>query len=228
MNYYLSIRSADNDPIVGPHTQKAIRLWLALGVIGSDWPCSRGEGFPWIRVEEIPGIARTTVELERRVADFRIGEGAWWTQPATEAQLRRLRYFEIPFQEDGLTKGRASLLIEVFSQVDPMRLQRYEAQPASTEQTAEILGLGGEPSNLSYGAAKHLIYELKATQRDERRRAERELTDWLASPEYLLIGILKDPDVLDICKLPEFSDEQVKAIVPLIQQNVPNWRGLDK
>lgn len=157
--YFLCVRPGNP---VGPHKIDSLREWVEIGAISPDWRvCKEGED-SWVKVADIPKFYEFPPKLRERFDRYRNRPiERWWSDPATEKQLKKLRFFEIPFNASGLTKGRASELIDAFVTIDPVREEQYESSPASASQAEEIRSLGGNPEDLTYSEARDEIEELK-------------------------------------------------------------------
>jgi len=103
------------------------------------------------------------------------------SEPATEKQKAKLRYFGCTWDE-GVTKGQAHDAIDECIRLFPEKEAEYYARPATEEQLArmrEILKPGDEDPEdyaesdkpLTYGEAKCLLEDLEL---EERQKAEEE------------------------------------------------------
>jgi len=163
--YYLCIRP---DDVVGPHRLDALREWVYLGFLSVATPaCKEGEE-NWITIEQIPKFSEYPAKLQTRLVEHlnRPSEH-WWSDPPTEKQLAKLAFFNIAFESNRLTKGRASQIIDYFVSVDSAREEEYKNRPATQEQRKRIRELGGSYDDATYDEAKGIIEDLEA-EADEK------------------------------------------------------------
>jgi len=128
--YYLCIRQSD---VVGPHTLDDLREWVAVGAIPRcSQVCKAGEQV-WVSLSDVPKIDFITVNVQKRLGpDARNGKGKnWYSEPPTEKQLVKLKYFGMQFDAVNLTKGHASELIDCFTAIDTAREEQYENRPGN-------------------------------------------------------------------------------------------------
>jgi hypothetical protein len=215
--YYIIVRPGG---YVGPHKLDSLREWVDRGIISPNWMvCCDGDE-AWIRIADIPKFYIFPTKLRERLTRYQNREiEHWWADPVTEKQLKKLDYFEIPFSKDGLTKGRASELIDAFVAIDANREEEYQKQPANSEQIKKIRSLGGRPRNLTHLEANELIEELSLEQAD-RDSEKTEAEDTL---EYLDLK-LNHEDVLEICKYKCLNKSQLKYMLNYFTEHVPDWR----
>ena len=147
--YYLAVRAGAP---VGPHKLDSLREWVGRGAIGEDWQVCKEGAETWTPLSAIPRFSDYPKAVRERLDRFRqeSAREAWRSDPPTEKQLAKLRYFEIPFSDAGLTKGRASELIDAFISIDPERENEYQDRPSLGAQNKEIRVLGGDPSDLIF------------------------------------------------------------------------------
>ena len=162
-------------------------------------------------IKDISKFYQFPTKLRERLANHRKRElNFWWADPVTEKQLKKLEYFEITFSKAGLTKGRASELIEAFMAIDPAREEQYQRQPANDAQTEKIRSLGSKRKNLSHLEANKLIEKLSLEQ--EIRESEQEEAD---EPLDFLDFKLNHEDVREICKYKHLNKSQQAYQTPM-------------
>ena len=162
-HYYLCVRPGE---YVGPHGIDAIREWVSDGIISPDWQvCLTGDK-TWVSIKDIPGFYDFPAEVRTKIAALQErSHTRGWTGPATEKQITKLRFFDIPFDVDNLTKGRASELISAFISIDPDCEEQYQNRPALPDQVEQIVSLGGNADDLTYEEARDLIEDIGLDER---------------------------------------------------------------
>ncbi len=215
--FFLRVRPGDP---VGPHPLDALREWSHKGVISAELEVCREGDEHWTPISSIPNFYDLPSRLRERLERYRTRvPEAWWADPASEKQIRKLKYFEIPFDIDGLTKGRASELIDTFAVIDPGRAQEYEDRPASGEQLKKLHSLGSHPKNITYGEARSRIEDLelrKLEQEEKKSEAEDDLDDLYFS--------LNDEDVRELCNYKVLTKAQVRQMLDYLNSHVPGWQ----
>ncbi len=211
--YYLCVR--DGNP-VGPHNLDSLREWVDVGVISKDWQVCREDEQIWISIAQILGFDDFPPKLRERLDHSRNQPRPyWWSHPPTDKQLKKLRYFKIPFDSTGLTKGRASELIDAFAKIDPAREEQYQNRPATAAQAKEISSLGGDPSNLTYSDARELIEEL---------RSEKGEQEWESAFTFsLLEDRFNDRDAREIGHYKKLTKAQLQQLLEYFSKHVPDW-----
>ena len=109
-------------------------------------------------------ILEGLIEREAYVARVR-------SEPATEKQKEKLRWFGCTFDE-GMTKGQASDALDKCVRDFPEKNRAYYARPATEEQLAKLRIKANRA--LTYGEAKDLISERAMEKRHDDRLAEME------------------------------------------------------
>lgn len=211
--YYLCVRAGNS---VGPHKLDFLRELVDLGVISQDWQVRREDEQIWRSIAQIPDFHDFPPKLRERLDHSRNQPRAyWWSHPPTDKQLKKLRYFKIPFDSTGLTKGRASELIDAFVRIDPTREEQYQSRPASAAQVKEIRSLGSDPSNLTYSDARELIEEL---------RSEKGEQEWERAFTFsLLEDRFNDRDAREIGHYKKLTKAQLQQLLEYFSKNVPDW-----
>lgn len=194
-SFYLYIRQSD---VVGPHSLDRLREWLAIGAISADAQiCPEGEQ-EWVVLQSIPKIDFLPAKIRERIEHRREQMRNWRSQPATEKQLTKLKYFEIPFDANNLNKARASELIDCFMNMDPAREDQYQTRPATPEQLATLRSLGVQKENLNYSEA-HLIIDDAKQKQDMADLEERARLEDRAGDLTTLDFYLNDEDAFELC-----------------------------
>jgi len=177
--------------VVGPHSLNHLREWLAVGAITSSAQvCKEGEQ-NWIPLSDVPKIDFTPASVRERIERRRAQMNhSWHSAPASEKQLFMLKYFEIPFDVNDLTKVHASELIDCFTAIDPGREEQYYNRPATSEQVDTLNSVGVEGQGLTYSDALHQIRE-KSDVLKGREQHEIDL--------MILDNMVNDDDVLELC-----------------------------
>jgi len=159
-SYYLSFRPGQ---INGPYKKAFLQLWYHRGFLGGETlVCAEGQQ-AWSPLSLVPKLDEIPKYVSKKIKDAtEEPPQKWWNDPASERQLAKLRYFEIRFPQEGLTKKQASDLIEFFIEIDPENEQQYQNQPATPEQKRAICELGGNDSNLTHQQAQELLKEWTA------------------------------------------------------------------
>ena len=212
--YHLVIREKD---VVGPHKLDHLREWVERGVISPESKvCLEGDD-QWVALSSVPGFYDFPPALRERIEQSRNTEQEGWRlDPATDKQLSKLRYFGIPFDESGLTKGRASELIDAITKIDTRKEEAYQNRQATDEQIQELRRLGSKSTNISYSEARELIEELSAEQED----AEFDLE--------FLDNQLNDDDALEFAAYKRLNKGQLKRILAYLTDNVPDWQSMGR
>ncbi|MGA3284938.1 MAG: ankyrin repeat domain-containing protein [Verrucomicrobiota bacterium] len=158
-------------------------------------------------------IVETNIKQEAYVARVR-------SEPATEKQKEKLRYFGCTFNEK-ITKGQASDALDKCARDFPEVNRAYYNRPATEEQFAYLRPIlkaeGAEPDDyaepdkpLSYGRAKDLIWECEMEKRQkEEAKFEREmLIDFVARTDFW----------------PGLTRGRAKKAAKVLDENQPGWR----
>jgi GYF domain 2 len=212
--YFLCVRAGK---AVGPHSLDSLREWVARSVISPDWQVCKEGGSDWINISAIPNFNNYPSKLRERIDRYRnTPPEVWWADKVTEKQIKKLEYFDIPFSREGLTKGRASELIEAFIQIDPAREQQYQDRPATPTQVRQLRAFGENPEELTYSEAKEEIEILQA-EKEERQQEEAEVFDYLDL-------MVNHEDVREVCRYRALTKAQLKQLLAYLNQNTPDWQ----
>lgn len=215
--YYISIRPND---VVGPHRLDTLREWVYLGFLSPATPACKEGDETWTTIEQLPKFSEFPTKLqERLIIRKKQPSEHWWSDAPSDKQLAKLAFFNIPFDSRGLTKGRASQLIDYFVSIDPARETEYKNQPATKEQRQRIRELGGSAADLTYDAAKDMIQDLEIEANDKE-------WDELENPSDLdlLEEIANDEDARDLYDYKKLTKAEVQQFLTFLQQKWPDWR----
>ena len=217
--YFLALRVG---AAVGPHDLDSLREWAALGVISPEWKvCGEGEE-KWRRIAEIPDFTSFPPTLQERLDVYRSrSTEPWWSDAPSEGQLEKLQHFEIPFDSNGLTNGRASELLGAFASIDPRREKQYQERSATTEQASQIRSFGGNPVGISYSKAKELLRELgdQATEEEELAAAVEKL--------MRLDLMINGKDAREIGQYRKLTKAQLQQLLTHLSEHLPNWQEMN-
>lgn len=113
------------------------------------------------------------------------------TEPATEKQKEKLRWFGCTFDE-GMTKGQASDALDKCVRDFPEKESAYYSRPATEEQMAKLRSYYGKNLDevdgpFTYGKVKDLIWERDMEKRHSDRVAEFEKMDY----EFTILEFLR-------------------------------------
>ena len=122
---------------------------------------------------------RSLLERERKELAKNTAVDPWRTEPATEKQKQKLRYFGCVW-DVGITKGQASTALDKCANDFPEVNEAYYNRPATDEQLARLRPIlkadGEEPSDhaadgktLTYREAKDLIEDIEMAEVHEAR-----------------------------------------------------------
>jgi hypothetical protein len=136
-HYYLDIRNDGKG--VGPHTPASINGWLDR-MISPEILARRADQTDWTKLSEIKRFSNFLSKISK-LPPPSYEKAPWEAEPATEKQLKKLGYFDLPFTQTNLTKGEASRLIDFFIRIDPEREEQYQDQPADEEKRNKLLQL---------------------------------------------------------------------------------------
>ena len=113
----------------------------------------------------------------------------WRSDPATEKQKEKLRFFGCTWDE-GISKGQASDALRECVRLYPDVEATWRNRPPTAEQLNELLRIGEAPEYVrTYGQAKDLIkdYELS-----EKRTAEQKQLEYYESEEFRVEQFTQD------------------------------------
>lgn len=116
------------DRELGPHRLDKLREWFALKILSGDTQVRGAKSGTTCAIKTIPNFKDYPPVLKRKLEDLkRESRPYWWNLAPTEAQARRLQFFDLPYVKEGLTRGRASMLITHFAFLDPKKEELYQA-----------------------------------------------------------------------------------------------------
>ena len=161
---------AGDQRVVGPHSLAALQEWVARGAVGSDWQVLRDGDEAWKPLGELLAGHDLPMALQRRIESARQWNSHSQDRP-TELQMFKLRYFQIPFAEEGLTRRRASEILECFAQIDPATERAYQDRPATENDMDALRQLGSRPRKpMTHGEARARAEELRRNRYDGSSR----------------------------------------------------------
>jgi len=225
-HYYLDIRNDGKG--VGPHTPARINWWLEHRVISPEILARRIDQDKWTRLSEITRFSNF-LEKIAKLPPPTYEKAPWEDEPATEKQLKKLGYFDLPFPQTNLTKGEASRLIDFFVHIDPEREKQYQDQPADEEKRSKLLQfIKRLPSteredypvteDLTNAEATELIDDLndRLTDLDEQKdEEEREL--------MFLDNHFNDEDIREDFGYKKLTRQQLKLLGKYLETHDPGW-----
>jgi hypothetical protein len=109
---------------VGPHRLDKLREWVHAGVLGEEVLCVGVKSKSTCAIGDLPNFSEYPATLRRKLS-VQKEKKDWMSRLATENQVRRLDFFKIPYDKDGLTQGRAHELITHFNFLDPEREKQW-------------------------------------------------------------------------------------------------------
>lgn len=113
--------------IVGPHRLEKLQEWVGLKVLCPKLLVQPERGTSNCPMEAIPDFHELGPRVKKKLEEYRkLRETDDWKKPVTDRQLRKLKYFELPFDREGLTKGRAGEYISCWTYLDPKKNQEYK------------------------------------------------------------------------------------------------------
>lgn len=113
---------------LGPHRLDKLREWHALGVLAPETLTKTSKSGEEQPLTKIPRFLVMPTPLRKRLDEQRKAPlPDWWNLEPTEAQLKRLAFFDLPYEKKGLTRGRASVLITHFAFLDPGKEEQWKA-----------------------------------------------------------------------------------------------------
>lgn len=121
--YYLKLRGRT----VGPHRLDKLREWVHFKILSEDViAIEAGERKSQYSIGAIPNFREYPASLRRKLAASAAEPPKdWHAKSATDNQIRRLDFFDIPYEKKGLRQGRASELITQFAFIDPEKEKQY-------------------------------------------------------------------------------------------------------
>ena len=146
-------------------------------------------------------ILEGVIEQEKYVAQCR-------SEPATEKQKEKLRWFGYAFGEN-IPKGQASDAIAKCVRDYPEKDRAYYNRPATEEQLAQIREYNKHPDYadepyydfenegpLTYGTAKDIIQEWGWSERErEHEESQKEMDKYSNSPSKAQLALLKESGI---------------------------------
>jgi hypothetical protein len=217
--FYLSLRSGET---FGPFNRTQINLWVRSNILSPHALVFEDGDSAWKTLSEINGLfengcpsAKITSRIKsRRELPF------WWNDEVTPKQIARLDYYEIPYEKLGLTKGRASELIDFMKIADPVREEQYQNSPASEDQLRSLHEFGYQKSGLTYREAKQIAFDLRHLWEIEFFQRE-------PIGLGLVNAAVNDPECRALHGYGKIPKKELRIFLRYLRENIPNWRLLD-
>jgi len=227
-HYYLDIRNDGKG--VGPHTPTSINWWLEHRMISPEIPARRTDQTHWSKLSEIKRFSNFLSKMSK-LQPPSYGKAPWEAEPATEKQLKKLGYFDLPFPQTNLTKGEASRLIEFFIGIDPEREEQYQNQPSDEEKRNKLHQLIKRlpaSEREDYPVTKDLT-NAKATesidQIEERlEELQREKDEEEIELQFIDVQF-NDEDLREDLGYKKLSKKQLKQLGQYLDTNDPGWES---
>jgi hypothetical protein len=206
------------EKVVGPHALNTLREAVYFDVIPRDaLVCEDGKQ-TWHKMSGVPGFLDFPRELKKQWSSYQKPD--WWSDSVTEKQIAKLDYFGLPYSRKGLTKGRASQLIDWFARIDPECEKQYQDRPATAEQKRKLRALGGDSgSKTTYSEARDLIEELELDKRLEDQDEEVEM--------MCLENSVNDEDWRELLGYKKLNQKQLKTLARYLKDN-PQFKDADR
>lgn len=206
------------DRTVGPHTLNMLRKWVYFEVIPRDaMVCEEGKE-RWLKISDVPDFLDFPDELKKLWSSYE--KPHWWSDPVTEKQIKKLDYFGLPYSRKGLTKGRASQLIECFIEIDQECEKQYQDRPATAEQKRKLRALGDDSGlELTYSEARDSIEELELEKRAQDEEEEMEM--------MVLENSVNDEDWRELLGYKKLNQKQLEALARYLKEN-PQFKEADR
>jgi hypothetical protein len=167
-------------------------------------------------------ILEILLEREAQLEVWQAERGAYVarvrSEPPTEKQKEKLRFFEYAFDET-LTKGQASDALDKCTRDYPEKERAYYSRPATEEQMKILHAHYGKNLDevdgpFTYGKVKDLIWEIKMAERQKERADD---------CRENLIRIVVCPNSFG--GLPGLTYARVKKAAKALDQTSPGWEN---
>jgi hypothetical protein len=227
-HYYLDIRNDAKG--VGPHTPASINWWLEHRRISPDILARRIDQSEWTKLSEIKRFSNFLSKISN-LPPPSYEKAPWEAEPATEKQLKKLGYFDLPFPQANLTKGEASRLIDFFIQIDPEREKQYQNQSADEEKRNKLLQLIKRlpaSDREDYPVTKDLTNAEATESIDEIKDRLDELQSEKDDEEIELMFIdnhFNDEDLRESFGYKKLTKKQLKELGQYLQTHDPSWHS---
>lgn len=128
--YFLNL----GNRVVGPHRLEKLQEWVAIEVISPNLLVRGIRAETFVEMANLETFFQHGPALRKKLSEYRKRPlDEWWTQPVTARQITKLRFFDLPFVREGLTKGRASEYLENWSFIDPKKDAEYNEMKKAKE-----------------------------------------------------------------------------------------------
>lgn len=215
---------------VGPHSLNQIREWVHFEVIPATTEAQKQGEQTWTSITDIPNFYDYPEELRAKLAQCE--QPHWWHDSVTEKQIQKLDYFKIPYSTNGLTKGRASQLLDYFEEIDPEREKSYQKRPPTASQRKRLQSLGyGGTKELTYSEARDLIEDREQEEEADLMILENSVNDeeWRELLGYKKLSTTKLKALhAYIREHPEYKDAYAEQLGELAMHLFPELRKKEK